>query len=189
MKRIHLIEWGIIAVGLIFGFKLFENFFSMLIALIYGYGLMEELAENVIKWLVILGIYGTVFIVLIKKSYSIAKTINGNNPDETIPISIGKKSLLQVILIGISIVSILSNLTKVILYIFEVFKKEGNFRTGADFNPTDITKYNFQVAVGETILALIVLFCAKDIVNWFVRKDEVDELVFESKTGNDSNDV
>lgn len=185
MKRIHLIEWGIITVGLIFGYKFFEGIFSFIIQLVYGWGI-GDMAEAILKTLLISGLYAVIFVVLVRKSFFIAKSITPQDPQsENFPISIGKRALTHVILMGICLYSLLTTITKIVLYLFNTFKNDVGNRGFYSDAPEAISKYDFQLAAGQAIIALIVLFFCKDVVNWFIRKNEEDELVLDSKPENE----
>ncbi len=186
MKRIHLIEWGIITIALIFGYKFFETLFSLVIQIVYGFG-AEDMAMDILKILFIAGLYAGIFAVLLRKSYSIAKSVTPKEThDETLPIKIGKRALTHVVLLGLCLYSLLSTITKIILYLFNTFKQEvGNGGYYSD-TPQSISKYDFQLAAGQAVVALIVLYFSKDIVNWFIRKNEEDELVLDSKPENET---
>jgi Na+/melibiose symporter-like transporter len=185
MKRIQLIEWGLIAVALIFGYKFFEQLFSIVIQIFIGLrgGFdMEGMVEGILGMLLVSGLYLLAFILLLRKSRTIAISVNGNAPDETLPINIGKKALLFVILIGLCCFTILSNISRIVLYLVEYFKREVDSRPSWDVIDQSITgKFDFMVSVVQTIFSLIGIYFARDITNWFIRKDETDELLIETK--------
>lgn len=186
MKRIHLIEWGIITIALIFGYKFFETLFSTVVQFVYGFG-MEDMAEAILKTLFIAAVYVGIFIVLLRNSYSIARSVTPKDTQgETLPVKIGKRALTHVVLLCLCLYSLLTTITRIILYLFNTFKQEVGNRGVYDDAPQTITKYDFQLAAGQAIVALIILCFSKDIVNWFIRKKEDDELVLDSKPENES---
>lgn len=182
MKRTQLIEWGIITVALIFGYKFFESLFSILVQVVYGFG-RDELGGSLLRLLIITGIYALGFILMIRKSSQIAGWVNGPSENDTLAIKINKRSLLQVILIGICIVTILSKIAEIVLYLFETFKQE----VGRRHEPVDnyASNYRFKLAAIETIVAFVILFFSKDVSGWFIRKNEAEELTFESEPEKD----
>ncbi len=186
MKKIHLTEWGIITIALIFGYKFFENLFSLVIQVVYGFE-MYDLFGSIVKIIFVSVVYAVVFVLLFRNSFKIATLLCGQSASETLSLTIGKRALTHVIILGICFYSILSNASTVIFYIFDYFKREvgGNLRYGDD---RAINKFQFQIAVSQVIVALVVIYFSKNIINWFIRKSELDELVFDSKPG-DKNDV
>ncbi|HUR64758.1 MAG TPA: hypothetical protein VMZ03_00275 [Chitinophagaceae bacterium] len=180
MKRIQLIEYGIIVIGLIFGFKFFESVFSGLVQLFYffqaGGGALEVLLPTVIM----VAIYGISFITIIRRSSQIAVYLSGKNINDDLALKMGKRPLLRVILIGICVAAILSNLAEVILYLFETFRNEVGRGSFYEEETGKMSNYAFKLSAIKMIFAVVILYFAKDISYWLVRRDEVEELTFDS---------
>ncbi len=182
MKRTQLIEWGIIITGLILGYKFFVSLFNLLLQIAYEFG-EDGLGRLIIRLVILTAIYAAGFVLLIRNSSQIAGWVNGPAENDTIPIKINKRPLLHVILIAICLVTILSNIAQIVLYLFEAFKQE----VGRRHEPADnfVSNYRFKLAAIETIIALVILYFSKDISGWFIRKNEADELTFESEPEKD----
>jgi hypothetical protein len=181
MKRIQLIEWGIVTVGLICGYKLLEGLFAVLLRILYDVapGMGSDLIRMVIYYLA----YAISFILLIRKSAPIAQWLNGPLANDTISIKINKRSLLQVILMSICAITFISNIATIAVYLFEQFKNEaGRFREPVD---TFANNYRFKIAALQSIVAFVILYFSKDISGWFIRKNDAEELTFESEPEND----
>lgn len=186
MKKVQLIEWGIITMGLIFGYKFVETIFSAIVQVFYSfqenYG---DISAGIVPILVMAIIYAICFVGLIRKSSQIAFYIHGNSSNqENVPIKIGKKALLHVILICICIATIVPNLADILLYLFESFKQEAGKRDFSEFGNGKVSNYTFKLAATQTIIAVVILYFSKDISSWFIRKNEVDELTFDSNPEN-----
>jgi ABC-type enterochelin transport system permease subunit len=110
--------------------------------------------------------------------------ISGSSPDESLSLKIGKRSLLRVILIGICIVTILSNIAEILLYLFEAFKEGAGRRNPYDDDMKKVSKDVFTIAAIRTIVAFVILYFSKEISGWFIRKNEADELIFDSNPEN-----
>ena len=186
MKRTQLIEYGIITIGLVFAFKAFDSFFTAIIQVLYMFGGIggAEIGP-LLPTLFILVAYTVCFIVLIRKSGPIAVYLGGMSAGENVPFKIGKRSLLHVVLIGICAAIILSSLAEVLLYLFETFKQEAGRGSFTDPEGSKMNKYTFNVAAIRTIIAGVTLYFSKDVSNWFIRRNEVDELTFESESERD----
>jgi hypothetical protein len=179
MKRTQLIEYGLIVVGIYFAYKFFESIIGALVQVFYDLQTNGDLS-NLPSYFFLTALYAVGFILIIRLSKKIAISINGAATDDNIPIKIGKRALLQVILIAICIATVLSNMAEILLYFYEIFKKKAG---RGDFYGTDrpaINEIRFKIVAVETIIALVVLYFSKDISGWFIRKDEVDELTFDS---------
>ncbi len=185
MKRVQLIEWGIITIALIFGYKFFEGIFTALVQIFYSLqGMTEGIFEVILPTIFMVVIYAVCFVQLIRRSVQLATYFHGSGGDETISIKIGKKALLQVILIGICLVTIITQIPEIILYLFESFKDQIGRRQPDDSNINFVGSHQFKLAAIQVIVASVVIFFSKDISNWLVRNKEVDELSFDSDTEN-----
>lgn len=186
MKRVQLVEFGIIIVGLIFGYKFFEGIFSVLMQIIYSFefgrgDIVSTLAPTV---LITVG-YAVCFMLLIKRSGQLANYLCNDDAGGSLRIKIGKSSLLQVVLMGICLVTILSNIAEILVALYETFKHEAGRQNFREVYTSPFSTYSFKIAAVNIIVAIVVLYFAKDISAWFLRKNEPDELSFESDTEKD----
>ena len=186
MKKDQLIEYGIITIGLVFGYKAFDSLFVAIIQIFYLFGgISGNDIGAFLPSLFILAAYTACFILLIRNSRQIAIYLGGIPPGENVPFKIGKRSLLQVVLIGICVATILSGVAEIILFLFDFFKQEAGRRNFIDNNNTGVNTYVFKLAAIRTIIAIVILYFSKDISGWFIRKNEADELTFESEPEKD----
>ncbi len=184
MKRAQLIEYSILIIGLIFGYKFFESILSAIVQIFYSFQNSGDFFDALLPTLLFVAVYAICFVILIKRSGQIATYISKDSANETIAVKIDKRSLLHVILIGIAAVTILSNIAEIILYLFDTFKKEVGGRNMYDSDTSPVSKYQFKTAAVQTIIGLVVLYFSKDICGWFIRKNEADQLTFESTNEN-----
>jgi hypothetical protein len=186
MKRVEFIEWGIIAVSLIFGYKFFEAVFGLFVQIIYQFD-RHDLVEGLIRYLLVIVIYAVGFILLIRNSRKAALYLNGPVTDDALPFRINKQSLLQVILISICAATVLSSIAEILLYIFELFRKDVGGRGVYDKDNYTPNSYFFKQEAIKAIVAVVVICFSKDIAGWFIRRNEPEELVLESnpETEND----
>ncbi|MBL7724627.1 MAG: hypothetical protein JNK27_10785 [Chitinophagaceae bacterium] len=180
MKRSQLVEYGIIVIALIAGYKFFESVFSLVVQLVYDFQRDREIGSFAIPYLLMVILYFASFILLIRRSRQIAVYLARDQDNETVPLKMNKKSLLQVILIAICVLTILSNITTIILYLFDTFKHEVSKRSDP-FGPNEIEKLGFKTAAIQTIIALVILYFSKDISHWFIKKNDTEELILESE--------
>jgi hypothetical protein len=180
MKKVQLIEWGIIAVGLIFGYKFFEGIITVFFQLINQVLRSDELGEGLLGYFLVVLIYVVAFIAIIRNSHKLALYLNGPAVDESLQIRINKQSLLQVILIGICMVTLLTSIAEILLYIVEVFRKDVSRGDLGNDSYDMPNKYLFKQEAVKAIISTVVIFFSKDISGWFIRKNEPQELVLES---------
>jgi len=190
MKRSELIEWGIVVIALIFGYKFIEALLSLIIQIVYGFD-RPGFTLDIFRFLPIIALYAVVFIALITRSDKIGTYFSrADNANNEIHIKIGKRSMLQVILIAICISTILSNVAEVIYYLFDAFRRDVHTRAITDQfenGDTPPSTYSFVVNLIRIVIAIIVIYFSKNIADQMIRKNEADELVFDSNTQIDQN--
>lgn len=186
MKKVLLIEWGIITIALIFGYKFFESIFTALVQIFYTLqGMPGGFFEMLLPTVFLIIIYAVSFTLLIKRSRQLAIYLNGNKEDETIPIKVGKKALLQVILVSICLGTIISNIPQIILYLFDSFKDQVSSHNADTLTIESSAWHKFKLSLIQIIVAFVLIFFSKEISNWFIRKNEIDELTFETEPENE----
>jgi ABC-type Fe3+ transport system permease subunit len=181
VKRIELIEWGIIVISLILGFNFLTGFLSVIVRVI-SFGHVQ--AEALLKLLLVTALYFVTFWLLIRNSRKVARFINGpRHAEETISLVIGKRALLHVILVAVCIIAILSGIATIIYHLFDVIKNkpEGRGLSSLINNFGGMgNRYSFMLAITETIIAAIVLVFSKKIAYNIIRKGDPDELTIDS---------
>ncbi len=179
MKRSQFIEWGVITLGLIIGFKFLETLSDMFVRMAYNFTFKRFNVSNSIAPMVFLMVvYAIICFLLIRNSKRIALFINGKNNDDSIPLKIGKRSLLQLILITICIVLILTKSGEIIYYLINMLtiNEEDDYR---DSIVSGLSQ-RFIVPATQIVLSIIVLYFHKTISYWFIPKDQADELIFDA---------
>jgi hypothetical protein len=189
MKRVQLIEWGIIVVGLVFGYKFFESIFSLIAQLVYGYDNDILDGKFFIRILLVTGMYFIGFVAIIRNSHVLATWLNGGAVNNTLPIKIGRRSALQIVLIAICSVQVFSGLAAILIYLYDSFQsnaRPGGFDIDTGYTP-GINKATFKLEGVKVVIALVAIAFSKDLANLFFRKNEPDELVLESKPVDEEN--
>jgi hypothetical protein len=180
MKKVHLIEWGIITIGLLFGYKAFESFLSLIVQLFGGF-FLDSVSETLLIAFLVFLLYAAAFITLLKNCRRIAYYLAGTETGETVPFKISKHGLLQVILISMCVFTILTNVIDVIYYLFEAFKSEvGRKNFYGENDPISGKASSIAVSVLKIVLAIIVIFYSKNISSSFFRKEDELELTFDT---------
>jgi hypothetical protein len=179
MKKVHLIEWGIIVIGLIFAYSAFEALFAALVSLVYS---PFELDAEIL-WIFIFPIIYTIFFVLlVKNAGKIAgmfQPIEDDSPP--LPIKIGKRALLQVVLIAISFSILVHGLADVAIYLIKSFKDAvGKNYYSTQLENGSVGKYQFYAALARSVFAFLIVYFSKYICELFFRKNEKDELILET---------
>ncbi|HMT75117.1 MAG TPA: hypothetical protein PKA77_13680 [Chitinophagaceae bacterium] len=181
MKRIQLIQYGIVVIGLIFGYKFFESIFSAIIPLLFSFdGQFSGDIEFLGPLIFAIILYGIAFVLLIRNSNQIATMLNKNAENETLEIKVGKKALLHVILLSMCLITIILSIPDIIIYLFEAFKNDIGRRNPDSVSIDFVRKPAFYVALLKAVTASVALAYSKEISGWFIRRTEADDLVFDS---------
>lgn len=185
MKKIHLIEWGIIIIALIFGYHFLVNIIALLTQLVISGSMVLEV-EFLLKSLLVIGLYAVIFFIPVRYADKIAAAIvNKETGDDTLTFTLGKRSLLQVILISLCVWTIFNNVADIIFFIFTAFKNE--VRTKDPFElleSKNMTVASVATQVIRVVIALIIIPYSRHISNWLINKNEPEELTFDSKPAN-----
>ena len=182
MKRSQLIEYGIITVGLVCGYKFLENGLAVIFQLVYY--LSEGPADRLsilLPSFVLLTVYGICFILLIRRSGQIASWLQSESPNDQLAIKLDIKSLLYIVLVGVTISSTINHIPKAIIYLFESFKNEVSSKNLFTTRETTVTKNEFILSALHLVIATIAIYFARNITGWLIRKTPVDELTFQSE--------
>lgn len=183
MKRLQLIEYGIISIGLISGYKFLENVVSVIFQLAYAFsdGLVDRISL-LLPVFVLLAVYGLCFVILIRKSGQIATWLQGNTPNDHIAVQLELKTLLYIILIGIMIFSIIKHSPKIIYYLFESFKNEISSKNLFTERATSVRQDEFVLSSIQVIFAFLAIYFARNNTGLFICKNATDALTFQSES-------
>ena len=91
-----------------------------------------------------------------------------------------KGSLTQVILMSLCIVTLLTTIPSILTYVFNAFANEIRSDGELKAQTSEIRKLNFKKDLIKSILSFVIIYFSKDITRWFIRKNELDELTFDS---------
>jgi len=181
MKRSQLIEYGIITIGLVSGYKFLENIISVIFQLAYAF--KDDLIDRISLLMppfVLLAAYGICFFILIRRSGQIATWLQGDSPNDHLAVKIDKKTLLYIVLIGIMTFSLITHVPKIIYYLYESFKNQVSSRNLFTVTETVVSKSQFVLSALQAIIALLAIYFARTITGWFIRSNPADELTFQS---------
>ncbi len=183
MKKIQLIETGILAVALICGYKFFDSLISTAITTLYqfayGYG---DAWTAILQYLILAGIYFGFFILLIRKRSVIANFIDKQGQegsavadDDQFRINIHQNNLLFVIIIALCLITLITEVPSIVIGIYSYFKKEVSGTDPPGYN--SVENLNFKAAAIKVVITVIVLGYAKQISHWFSKSAAKDDTV------------
>ena len=173
MKKIQLIETGILAVALICGYKFFDSLISTAITTLYqfAYG-YSDAWTTIDQYLILAVIYFGFFFLLIRKRTLIASFIDKQGQDDRVdpdgdqfPINLHQNNLLFVIIIALCLGTLITEVPSIVIGVYKYFKKEVSGAESTGYNSME--NLNFKAAAIKLVITVIVLGYAKQISIWF----------------------
>jgi hypothetical protein len=191
MKKVQLIEIGILTVALVCGYKFFESLISIAITALYqftsGYG---DSWTIIIQYIFLTVLYFVVFIWLVRKSKWIAGYIYNQGQlkpeflpeeDEKVNLSIQQSGLLYIILVASCLLTIIIEIPTILIYVYDYFKSiVGGLQKDLESFGKGMSYINFKVAAVKIVVTIIVLFYARPLADWFVKSRYAEKPVIET---------
>ena len=181
MKKIQLIEIGILAAAIISGYKFFDSIISAVISTLYRFAYnYGDTWTTVVQYFLLSGMYFAFFIALVKKRKIIAEFIDKQGESEgdgQLPVNVNQRNLLFVILISLCVVTLINEIPPIVIGIYYYFKREASGNQSGGYTLEDL---NFKAAAIKLVFTVIVLGYARQISNWFDRPAEKDKPVVSS---------
>jgi hypothetical protein len=195
MKRIQLIEIGILIVALIVGFKSIESLFSVIVLFLYQ--TMDDGRSGgwsfIIRYLVVAIIYFAAFLFLVNKTKWLAFYMNRQSdlkPDllteepERINIRVQQTGLLYIGLVVLCISSIVAHLPALLIYVYDYFKEiVGGVKGYAEPIGESKEYIEFKTAAVSIIVTIVILAFAKPLAEWFTRFSKSGSSIIENNPG------
>jgi hypothetical protein len=187
MKRVQLIQVGILTITLVFGYKLVESIIATLITTFFQYGLWNDGASSVIiQYSAFTAFYFVAFFLLIRYHKQLAVYIDkqgqpatqGESP-EIINIKLEQGSLLFIVLVAVCLLTLLEEIPTIILSVYYYFKRE----SGGGISSDNIESMRFKTSAIKFVFSLIVLFYSRKISDWFSQSPSKEPL---AETTNES---
>jgi hypothetical protein len=168
MKRVQLIETGIVVIILVF----FYQFIHSLMELISGLFFMTSEKMPVpmnnfifnIVFPVVLYLFAVYLLTMYKKP--LARLINGKENDETsLIINFSGQQLLHIAIVIIALLVLLNEIPTVIAFFIERFRnKSGNDQSINDFEINNtISSMAIYLSLSKTLFSLLILLLSKKI--------------------------
>lgn len=180
MKISQLAEYSIIVAGVIFGFRFVDNLFFLIYQLLLVSGEYGFSMKYHFRSLFFIAAYFAAFVLLIRYSGLIARWLLREEADKPTGLTISWQHVLWVVLIGMSVSVIVSNLPDTLSYLYKSFQK-GSGSSKLDPEEWELQKVELMNATFRTAAALVILVFYRHISHWFIRKHEANDLIFETK--------
>jgi len=178
MKKLQLVELGVISVVLIIGYNMITTLFSIITTLLFGFG--TAIGENILFILLpsilFFAFYTITFFILGRNVTRIAKFFCRQG-DDMLAFNLNKAAVLHVIIIAICLYSFLQTIPDILEYLinrFIVYKDE-------NYDVVDLNRWNkdqtaFWSSLTGFILALVLLLVSKRVADFLGKEKQAFEI-------------
>jgi hypothetical protein len=177
MKKLQLVEIGIIATALIMGYKMITSLLTLMTSLLFGFGtgIGGNLMMAILPTVLFFAFYTITFFLLARNIKPLARFICRDD-HEFLELKLTKTSILHVIIIAICLVAFLQTIPDIIQYLASKFINPDQY--GEDFEPSDwrTGKIKFWNSLIGFIISVILLITSKNIAAFFGKEDESFEI-------------
>jgi hypothetical protein len=177
MKKLQLVELGVIATALIMGYKMITSLLTLMTSLLFGFGtgIGRNVMMAILPTVLFFAFYTITFFLLARNIKPLARFICPDR-DETLEFKLNKVAVLHVIIIAVCLSSFLQTIPDIIQYIASKFIKTGQY--GEDFEPAEwrTGKIRFWNSLIGFIISVILLIISKNIASFFGKEDPSYEI-------------
>ena len=177
MRKIQLVEMGIIAAVLVMGYKMITSLLALITTLLFGMGtgINQNFMVAILPTVLFFAFYTITFFLLARNVKGLARFICGQS-DELMEFSLNKVSVLHVIIIAICLSSFLQTLPDVFGYIIE----ESSVKRVAELEFYNRgMRMNLWNSLIGLIMSIVLLLTAKKIALFFGKDEQSFEIAGE----------
>ena len=178
MKKLQLVELGVISVVLIIGYNMITTLFSIIISLLFSIDTTsgKQILFILLPAILYFAFYTITFFILGRNITRIAKFFCKQSDDQ-LPSNLNKAAVLHVIIIAICLISFLRTIPDTLEYLinrFIVYKDE-------NYDVVDLNRWNkdqtaFWSSLIGLILALALLLVSKRVANFLGKENQAFEI-------------
>ena len=177
MKKLQLVELGIIATALIMGYKMITSLLTLMTSLLFGFGtgIGGNLMMAILPTVLFFAFYTITFFLLARNIKPLAKFICREN-EELLEFKLTKAAVLHVIIIAICLSAFLQTIQEIIQYIASKFININQY--GDDFEPSELRtgKIRFWNSLIGFIISIALLITSKNISSFFGKEEPSYEI-------------
>ena len=177
MKKLQLVELGVIATALIMGYKMITSLLSLVTSLLFGFGtgISRNIMMAILPTVLFFAFYTITFFLLARNIKPLAKFFCRDS-DETLEFKLNKVAVLHVIIIAVCLSSFLQTIPDIIQFIAGKFISIDQY--GGDFEPAEwrAGKVKFWNSLIGFILSVLLLITSKNIAAFFGKEDRSYEI-------------
>lgn len=177
MKKLQLVELGIIATALIMAYKMITSLLTLIASLLFGFGtgIGRNIMMAILPTALFFAFYTITFFLLARNIKPLARFICRDN-EEFLEFKLNKVAVLHVIIIAICLSSFLQTIPDLIQYIASKFINIDQY--GEDLEPAELRtgKIRFWNSLIGFIISLALLITSKNIASFFGKEEPSYEI-------------
>jgi len=177
MKKLQLVELGVIATALIMGYKMITSLLTLMTSLLFGFGtgIGGNLMMAILPTVLFFAFYTITFFLLARNIKPLARFICREN-EESLELKLNKTAVLHVIIIAICLSSFLQTIPDIIQYVANKFINPNQF--SEDLEPAEwrTNKIRFWNSLIGFIISVALLITSKNIASFFGKEETSYEI-------------
>ena len=177
MKKLQLVELGVIATALIMGYKMITSLLTLITSLLFGFGngIGRNVMLSILPTALFFAFYMITFFLLARNIKPLARYICRDR-DESLEFKLNKVAVLHVIIIAVCLSSFLQTIPDVIKYIANKFINTNQY--GEDFEPAEwrTGKIKFWNSLIGFIISIVLLITSKNMASFFGKEEPSYEI-------------
>ena len=177
MKKLQLVELGIVATALIMGYKMVTSLLTLLTSLLFGFGtgIGSNLWMAILPTVMFFAFYSITFFLLARNIKPLARFICADH-EENVDLNLNNVAVLHVIIIVVCLISFLQTLPDIIQYVATSFL--GSDQPGDDFEPaaSRTGKVKFWNSLIGFAISVLLLITSKNIAAFFGKEEPPYEI-------------
>ncbi len=178
MKKLQLVELGIIAAVLIMGYKMVTSLLTLITSLLFGFGtgLGRNIMMAILPTALFFAFYTITFFLLARNVKPLARFICRSS-EESMDFKLNKVAILHVIIIAICLSSFLQTIPDVLEYFIDKFvihkpEADENF----DYPQFRRERVGFFNSLISLVISTLLLITSKNIAAFFGKEDQSFEI-------------
>ena len=177
MKKLQLVELGILATVLIMGYKMVTSLLALITSLLFGPGtaISRNVMLAILPTVLFFAFYTITFFLLARNIKPLARFIC-RDQEESLVFTLTKVDVLHVIIIAVCVSSFLQTIPDIIQYITSKFITIDQY--GGDFEPAEWrgSKIKYWNSLIGFIISVILLIISKSIASFFGKEEPPFEI-------------
>jgi len=177
MKKLQLVELGMIATALIMGYKMITSLLTLMTSLLFGLGtgISGNLMMAILPTALFFAFYTITFFLLARNIKPLARFICRGN-EESLEFKLTKVAVLHVIIIAICLSTFLQTIPDIMQYIASKFIDTNQY--SGDFEPSELRtgKIRFWNSLIGFIISVVLLITSKNIASFFGKEEPSYEI-------------